>query len=327
MSDYSSKVALLSQTIDYAGMFPPASLDLDSSLKKANSFRKTLKNPWLMNRIVLDLEEVKKLNPAKLFNLGSDGSPWLVTVLGKPTTAKTPEDFVKSIDWDFREMRRIDERYLHSSCRIDQVSYEVRLPQPVFSSGQGIFSGEYIFPALEQIESIWLGRMDVYFEISLEGAWEDTVVGVCRVLAEWINENSDSWIIPGLKIRTGGQTVPRPEQLALVINECAAHGLKLKATQGLHQPISHSGAFGFVNLLAAINFAFSLGQDQFSLAHIQDCLISQSPKDFVFSQNEFSWKKHCLTNEEIESARKTHAAAFGSCSLDEPDEYFSKEFP
>ena len=327
MSLYSSKVALLSRTIDFAGMFPPASLDFDSSLKKAASFRSNSKNPWLMNRVVLGLEETKKLTPEKLFTLGADGNPWLLSVLGKSTLAKSPEEFVKSIAWDFREMRRIEERYLQSSCRIDQTSYELPLPSSVFAAGQGIFSGEFIFPALEQVESIWLGRMDVFFEISFEGAWEDTVTGVCRVLSEWLSKNSDSWINPGLKIRTGGKWIPRPEQLALAINGCAAHGLKIKATQGLHRPLSQEGAFGFINLLAAINFAYSLGQDQFSLSDIQDCLLSQKAQDFNFAPSEFCWKQHSLTNEEIESARKTHAAAFGSCSLDEPDEYLSKEFP
>jgi len=327
MSHYSSKVALLSRTIDFAGMFPPASLDFESTLKKAATFRNSSKNPWLMNRIVLGLEEVKKLSPEKLFSMGADGNPWLLSVLGKSTPAKTPEEFVKSIAWDFREMRRIEERYLNSSCRMDQVSYEIPLPSPVFEPGQGIYSGEFVFPALEQVESIWLGRMDVYFEISFEGAWEDTAYGVSRVLSEWLSENADSWINPGIKIRTGGRMVPRPEQLALVINECAAQGLKFKATQGLHQPLSHQGTFGFINLLAAINFAYSLGQEQFSLSDIQDCLLSQRAQDFNFGASDFHWKRHSLTNEEIESARKIHAAAFGSCSLDEPDDYLSKEFP
>lgn len=327
MTQYSSKVALLSQSIDFAGMFPPASLDLDSTLRRAATFRKDSKNPWLMNRVVLALEEVKKLNPSKLFSLGADGSPWLLSVLGNPSPGDSSEDFVKSVAWDFREMRRVHDRYFHSSCKIEQVGYEIRLPNPVYSPGEGILSGEYIFPALEQIESFWPRHMDIYFEVSLEGAWEDTVEGVSRVIAEWLNENSDSSVIPGLKVRTGGKFTPRAEQLALVINECATHGIKFKATQGLHHPLSKGPSFGFINLLAAINFAFSLGQDQFSLAHIQECLVSDQQKDFVFGTNDFSWKKHVLTNDEIESARRTHAAAFGSCSLDEPDQDLSKEFP
>jgi len=327
MNSYSSKVALLSQAIDYAGMFPPASLDLDSTLKRAATFRKTSHHPWLMNRLVLALEEVKKLGPQNLFELGADGSPWRISVLGNSTPGESPEDFVKAVSWDLREMRRIHERYFQSSAKIEQVGYEIRLPKPIYSSGQGILSGEYIFPALEQVEAIWTSQMDVYFEISLEGAWEDTVQGVTRILGEWLNEHPEGSVVPGLKIRTGGKTVPRPEQLASVINDCAAQGLKMKATQGLHHPLSQNGNYGFINLLAAINFAYSLGPAEFPDSKIQECLISSQIKDFSFRPQNFQWQAYSLTNEEIESARKTHAAAFGSCSLDEPDQELLKEFP
>jgi len=327
MSHYSSKIALLAGAIDYAGMFPPASLDLNATMQKAASFRMTAKHPWLMNRIVLSLSEVKKLNAKFLFGCGANGSPWSISVLSTPSTATSHSDFVKGVDWDFREMRRIQERHYHSSAKVDLVSYEIKLPDTITSPGQAITSGEYIFPALEQIETIWPGEMDVYFEVSLEGAWQETLEGVTRIMSEWINENSESPILPGLKVRTGGKVVPRAEQLAMAIDECAANGVKIKATQGMHHPLTHSGEFGFVNLFAAVNFAFSWGPQEFSLKDIENCLRSENPKDFVFLESTFSWMGRELTNDQIESARKTHAAALGSCSLDEPDQFLLKEFP
>ena len=61
------------------------------------------------------------------------------------------------------------------------------------------------------------------------------------------------------KVRCGGLTpeaVPRPAWLAAVLVGCAARGLPLKATAGLHQPYHRAGGpdgvrHGFVNLLAA----------------------------------------------------------------------------
>jgi hypothetical protein len=327
MSHYSSKIALLAGTIDYAGMFPPASLDLNGTLQKAATFRTTAKHPYLMNRVVLSLSEVKKLNSQLLYECGANGTPWNISVLSTPNTAVSYTDFVKGVDWDFREMRRIQERYYHSSAKLDLVSYEVKLPDSVTSPGQAITSGEFIFPALEQIETIWPGELDVYFEVSLEGAWQETLEGVTRILSEWLNENSQSPILPGLKIRTGGKFIPRPEQLAMAIDECAANGVKIKATQGMHHPLSHSGEFGFVNFFAAVNYAYSWGPQEFSLKDIEECLRSEEPKDFVFTESTFLWKERELTPDQIESARKTHAAALGSCSLDEPDQFLFKEFP
>ncbi|NBX77127.1 MAG: hypothetical protein EBQ92_11280 [Proteobacteria bacterium] len=327
MSYYSSKIALLAGTIDYAGMFPPASLDLNATLQKAATFRTTAKHPWLMNRVVLSLAEVKKLNAKLLYECGSNGSPWNISVLSTPHTAISHTDFVKCVDWDFREMRRTQERYNHSSAKLDLVSYEIKLPDIVTSPGQAITSGEYIFPALEQIETIWPGEMDVYFEVGLEGAWQETLEGVTRIMSEWLNENSQSPVLPGLKIRTGGKFVPKPEQLAMAIDESAANGVKIKATQGMHHPLTHSGEFGFVNFFAAVNFAYSWGPQEFSLKDIENCLCSEDAKDFVFSEASMLWKGRELTFDQIESARKTHAAALGSCSLDEPDQFLLKEFP
>lgn len=146
-------------------------------------------------------------------------------------------------------------------------------------------------------------------------------------MGEWLSENSDSVINPALKIRTGGKYVPRPEQLSKAIDECAGFGIKFKATQGLHHPITSTEDFGFINLFAALSFAYSLGSDQFTDADIQSCLSCQDPKSFVFEENQFIWNGKSLTVDEIESARKIHAACFGSCSLDEPDEFLFKEFP
>ncbi|NDC26052.1 MAG: hypothetical protein EBZ49_18235, partial [Proteobacteria bacterium] len=70
MAAYSGKHSLLSGTIDYAGMFPPASLDLASTLKRAATFRNDGIHPWLMNRVVLALPEFKKLSPRFLFECG-----------------------------------------------------------------------------------------------------------------------------------------------------------------------------------------------------------------------------------------------------------------
>lgn len=327
MMSYQSKVALLSGAIDYAGMFPPASLDLQSTLKKAATFRKTGKHPWLMNRVVLALGEFKKISPRLLFECGADGTPWLFSILANPVTGNSTADFEKSVDWDFRELRRFQEKNYYSSCRQEVVSYEIRLPDEITAPGQGITSGEYIFPALEKIETIWPGEMDVYFEASLEGDWEDTLEGVTRIMAEWLSENAESPLVPALKIRTGGKFVPRPEQLAKAIDECASLGVKFKATQGLHKPLSHGDQFGFINLFAAINLAFSLGSESFSLKDIEACLRDPNPKNFLFTEADFSWNGKSISNEQIESARKQHAATFGSCSLDEPDEFLLKEFP
>jgi len=327
MPNYQSKIALLASSIDYAGMFPPASLSLNETLQNYFSFRKKGTHPYLLKRLVLGIEEVKKLNPSLLFENGSDGSPVDITVLGRQHTSSSYQDFVKTIDWDLREMRRIQERYEHSSALVRLVGYETKLPSKISDPGEGITSGEYIFPALEQMEQIWTGKMEAYFEVGFEGAWKETTTAVAQILREWGIECEGSLAQPGLKIRTGGQYTPTPEQLAWVISECAKNETKIKTTQGLHHPITHENEFGFINFFAAVAFAFVLSEEAFNFSQLVDCLSEKQKEAFSFKKEVFSWKDISLSLEQIETARSMHQACFGSCSLNEPDQFLLKEFP
>lgn len=327
MSLYQSRNALLAQCIDYAGMFPPAALTLQETLQNFYNFRKTATHPYFLKRLVLGMEQVKLLNPKQLYDNGSDGSPAGVSVLGNSPTSSSYQDFVKTVDWDLREMRRIQERYENSSISLDLVGYETKLPSRINEPGEGITSGEYIFPALEQIESVWSGKIDVYFEVSFEGAWKETITAVSQIMREWSIECEGSLAQPGIKIRTGGSYTPSPEQLAWVISEASQNEIKIKATQGLHSPVTHDNQFGFVNFLAAINFAFVLSEEALSFSDLMGCLKENQKEAFSFKTESFSWKDKVLSLEQIETARSMHQACFGSCSLDEPDRFFSKEFP
>lgn len=327
MPHYQSKNALLASSIDYAGMFPPAALTLQETLQNFYNFRKTATHPYFLKRLVLGIDQVKLLNPKLLYDNGADGSFAKITVLGNPDPSSSYQDFVKKIDWDFREMRRIQERLETSSAPLGLVGYETKLPPSISEPGEGITSGEYIFPALEQIESVWADKVDVYFEVGFEGAWKDTITAVTQIIKEWNRECDGSLAQPGIKIRTGGQYTPSPEQLGWVISECSQNEVRIKATQGLHSPLTHDNQFGFVNFLAAINFAFFLSEESFNTADLISCLQETNKEAFCFKAESFSWKDKSLTLEQMETARSMHQACFGSCSLDEPDQFFSKEFP
>jgi hypothetical protein len=68
MDSYSSKHALLSNVIDYAGNFPPAALPLDEAMNRAATFRKTARHPWLMGRLTSKWSDIKTFHPPRLFN-------------------------------------------------------------------------------------------------------------------------------------------------------------------------------------------------------------------------------------------------------------------
>ena len=89
------------------------------------------------------------------------------------------------------------------------------------------------------------GRVRRYFEVSWRTPMADQLDAVLAAGAR-------------VKVRCGGPTrddVPSCHRLADAVIGCAARGLALKATAGLHQPFRYRGRdgphHGFVNLLAA----------------------------------------------------------------------------
>lgn len=308
------KIALLGGIIDYAGTFPPAALSLDKALQRASRWRVEGKHPWIYGRVALSLEMIKKLSPRALYQSGADGSAWVFTALGNPDTA----EFVRCVEWDLREIRRCQERWAGGSLRMDIVGYETK-PPPDIDAAE--------FPrALDRLVALTAGTVTPYFEMAWENAWEKRLLGMATTLAHWTEDHTESGVVPAIKVRTGGAFTPSPEQLAKVIAACVAHGLRFKATQGLHSCLTHGKDLGFVNLMLALAFAQALGPGEFGEKEIAECLRVAEPGDFRWAVNSIAWKNFEIETDAIEAARRRHGGCFGSCSLDEPDESLTQLF-
>src|SRR4051812_10438588 len=136
MQGYDSRIALLGGVIDYAGTFPPAALSLEDALREAATYRREIKNPWLCCRMALPIADLKKITSKLLFDLGSDGTPFVFTALGSTVPDDcSPADFTRIIEWDLRELRRLNERGNASPCKYTAVAYETKLP-PHFLNGE-----------------------------------------------------------------------------------------------------------------------------------------------------------------------------------------------
>ncbi|MFM8312696.1 MAG: hypothetical protein ACKOA8_00250 [Deltaproteobacteria bacterium] len=325
---YDSKIALLGSTIDYAGTFPPAALSLEKAVFRAARWRKEGKHPWLMSKMVLPVADIKKLSASFLYDQSADGAPWLFAALGTPCQSELPHEFYKTVEWDLRELRRCREKWFYSSCRQDVISYETKLPSAILASQSHTKIYDFVSPVLERAGHLTSNELrDIFFEVSFEGEWKTSIENTARALVDWLDDNEDLDLIPGIKFRTGGAFIPSEAQLAEAISQVTRHGLRFKATQGLHHAVTHGKDFGFVNLFASLCLAQGYGADQFGSDQIQACLKESESRNFQFKKESFHWRDFSMTNEEIEAARRSHGATFGSCSLDEPDEDLLKEFP
>lgn len=318
-----SAVSLLSGIVDFAGTFPPAALSVEKSWKKASAFSAAATHPWLVRRLVFALKDLTPLTTEQLKGWGISGGNWLVSALGRAPDADDFGNFLKTVEWDLREIDRFNERHWDSSVRVGVVLYEGKLPETLFAGG-----GDLLRSGLPQVLERFLRLKNLKVDSVWEMGWENLTMKrleeVALTITEWLEGEDNPSHKTGLKFRTGGAYVPTPEQLASAIVTTTSHRLRFKATQGLHHAVSRKGAYGFVNLFAAINLAQAYGPE-FPLSAVQECLTDDDAKNFSFSPTTFRWKKHELTLDDLETARRLHAATFGSCSAEEPDQFLTEE--
>ena len=313
MPCYSAKVALLGGIIDYAGTFPPAALPLAEALTVAAKFRSVAKHPWLMAKIALPLEDIKKLNAATLYDSGADGDAWLYTALG--SAIPQPDEALRTLEWDFRELRRCNIRAFNSSLRQWILAYETKAPAELLSD-----RGKSLKAYLDKFASLSGFQQELFLEFPVGPNWAEHITLASRGLADWCEANGQSEWAFGLKFRTGGAVVPSTDDLAHAIASCTSHGLRFKATQGLHSAVTHDKtSYGFVNLFAALSFSQALGEEKFNREAIARCLADETAKHFQFTARTLRWEDFEIDADAIEAARRRHGATFGSCSLDEPD--------
>lgn len=142
---------------------------------------------------------------------------------------------------------------------------------------------------------------------SLTGLAREVYVEV--LVDEWLEGRLDAIASLGFraKIRCGGASALRLDDLALFVRGCRERGLAFKATAGLHHAVRANGEHGLLNLLAAVVFG-----------NEEDALREEEPDAFIVDSEAFRWRGRHVEAEEISRARRERLHAIGSCSFFEP---------
>lgn len=283
--------ALLSDAIDYAGLFPPAKLDMRAAV---TNFARYVhgRDAWALGRFVVPASRLAEFRDARR-SLGSDtGSgttPWRLSVL----LGADVESDLATIDTFIRD---------HSAPgTIDCV--EGRL-------GPGGADGA------ARIKARLPNDLPLFLEVSSDADPGDSL----RVIR-------DAGAFA--KIRTGGVTAdmfPTPSEVARFIARCAEAGVAFKATAGLHHPIraryrltyepdSPTGTmYGFLNVFMAA----ALQRDGASSEDVLGALETERIDELHFADRGVRWRDHRLDTSALRQARNTFVRSIGSCSFEEP---------
>jgi hypothetical protein len=284
--------ALLRESIDYAGLFPPAGLGMADAVANYASYR-TSPHAWALGRFVVPAGRLTELEQAadELLPRAPASDGWRIAALLGPDTAGDLEAI-----GEFNCRHTADGA---GAIAVDVVEAKADSPEGV-----------------ERLLSRVPSYLRPYVEIPVARDPAPLAAAVARGGGR-------------LKVRTGGVTTdafPPAADLVRFLRVAREAGVPFKATAGLHHPLraeyrltyepgSACGTmFGFLNLFLAAAFV-AAGLDP---AAAERLLEERDREAFRFEADGVEWQGRRLDLDTIRRARESLIISFGSCSFTEP---------
>jgi hypothetical protein len=291
--------ALLDGAIDYAGLFPPASLDMQAAVRAYEGHRRG-RHARLLGAFVVPAMRLDEC-AAGLDALedGATESPWPLSVISG-----------ELVDGDIARALR----FAHAGERgtsAQVVSIEARAASTA---------------AVMRLATLVPRAMTLAVEVPLSLGRDERRAVLSAVKAAGRMA----------KLRTGGVTadaIPPPELVAEFIWDCAGVGVAFKATAGLHHPVRseqpltydadspRAVVHGFLNVLLAAVVAWKAAQGDQSASPpplITQLLEERDPSSFALEGAVIRWRELEISETDVSGARNGLARTFGSCSFAEP---------
>jgi hypothetical protein len=300
MPEADSLRRLLAKSIDYAGLFPPCSLELGAALANQAEYVRS-DDRWLLSAFVLPVARFKEAKPH--FHQFTFDHPLRLSALG--AAKGSAEEFrseLKSVAESIRSLETPDD----GSVVVEQL--EMALPK------DGV-SADLLAEVRRTAQSL---NIPTFWEAPAKSA-----ASTIEMLAQ-TNESVGKTHL-GFKLRTGGvktDAFPSSSDIATVLVAATSHDVPIKFTAGLHHPIrqfrDEVGAkmHGFLNVLGGGVLA---AEGKLSPAELVAMLECEDIHEFSFSNETFQWRDWSVPVSRLEEHRRL-ITSFGSCSFDEPRE-------
>ena len=288
----------LSKLIDYAGLFPPANLDLIPAL---NNYRKYIdcEDSWMMSQFIIPLNDLKNIS-VKDMELFDDSFPLDLSIL----SGNLANDIEKLNS--FKNLYPNKVKFSGLETRISNLDELLDL---LTSTNSTIKNNNL--------------NLSSFFELPYCENWLVKMENAINTISKFNKLNQTNF---GFKLRCGGikaDMFPEPSFVSNAILSCIKNEVPMKFTAGLHHPVRHfndsvnTKMYGFFNIFIGGMLAqkFNLNFNQ-----LVEILTDEDEANFIFNEDEFRWKNYKIKNEEIEQYRSKNFISYGSCSFDEPRE-------
>jgi len=300
--------ALMSESIDYAGIFPPGNLPLEEAI---SNYRQYLdeNDAWMLRSFVLPISKLGDLE--KHMDLFSNEKKVnLSLVVSKSYSAA---EFENVCNEDSEELIN----FLNKFTEIASVeSLEVPLP-PVGTSKD-------ILKNVSDLASTFKVKAFCEMTKPLSPDWVTNMEDTMEVIKEFNLENPEHQL--GYKLRSGGikaELFPSIQQAAATLTKSIKEGIPIKFTAGLHHPIRmyrsevQTEMHGFLNIFMGYLFQ---NRYELDMEQVEEILRDENECNFEFYDDEIKWKNYKVNSKKIKNIRGKLLCSFGSCSFHEPRE-------
>jgi hypothetical protein len=309
---------LIAHAVDYAGLFPPASLTMPQTVQNYARYRDEAAQ-GLLGRLVVPAGRLVELREAidQLFpEQQATSEPWKISALVPVDAASDFRDFGQAI------------------ASIEQFNEQFSIARPVATLVDSIELKVNSVAELQALASLVPAPLETYFEIDCLSDPAPLLSALARLrqTAAAAGGAQKSTGSLNAKIRTGSvdaDQIPAVEPVARFVAACARDFIPFKATAGLHHPIRNEYPLsyqvdaacgtmhGFVNMFVATLCAFEYQLNELEIAQI---LHERDGRNFHFEEDRIQWRHLTIGLDRIAALRQHSIQSFGSCSFDEPTE-------
>jgi hypothetical protein len=279
---------LLHTLVDYAGLFPPAGLEMDAAVENYAAYRKG-PHAWMLGRFVCPVARLDEMAAAmRAAGAGGGEHHWRVSALAG-----------EDIAGDMATIAAFNAR--GTGAVVDAIEVKAASEAAIRAVAAAVTPG-----------------LRGYVEIPVA----DDPRGLIGVLA---GTKLRAKIRTGGVV---ADAFPSVERVARFIRHCYATGAGFKATAGLHHPLRAPQALtyeanapravmhGFLNVFLTAVFHYN----GMTIADAHAFLQRETIDDVEFTDDHVAWRDYRVSRDELTTIRRRFAISFGSCSFREPVE-------
>lgn len=278
---------LLAGLIDYAGLFPPAALDMEAAVAEYARAAGSPDRPALA-RFVVPAARLEEFASAARRHPGERG--WQLSAL-------VGDD----VGGDLRRIEASNALFGADGSGHQVDSVELRAASPEEATDR-------------------LRRLPSHLARFVEFAAAAEPAPFLEVLAR---DGAAAKIRMG---GITAEAFPAPAHVIRFVGACVAHRVPFKATAGLHHPLrasyrltyapdaAQAPMYGYLNLFLAA----ALLQRGGDAAEAEALLLEESPAAFALATDAISWRGHRFDGAALQALRRDLALGIGSCSFREP---------